>query len=130
MKYLRFHVRMKRKFNREEKVTESQLYAMKILKRMIISPSTEMMIAPISGIHYMKWKDIFAKHGGDRVQIINGKYFYEINLTMKQSDDLHEFFNYRLEARRKMMEKEIVDKTARSLVTIYQEIQEETNQIR
>lgn len=115
---------------RDEGTTETQRTTLKILKKMMISPETDMMIAPISGTYYIHWKDIFAKFTGDKVQIINGKYSYEVWLTLKQSDDLLDFFKHRLENKRKLMEKEILDKTNRSLESILKEIENEELELR
>jgi glutamate racemase len=124
-KLLKVYVKLNKRMIREEAISQTQKNAMKILKKMMVSPESEMMIAPISGTHYIHWKDVFARFNGDKVQIINGKYFYDIWLTAKQSDEILDFFRHRLENRRKKMEIEIMDKTNRSLETILQEIENE-----
>lgn len=121
--YLKAHIWIARKLSRKEKPSTSQLKAAKIFRKMVESPESEMMIAPISQVHYVHWRDIFVKHGGDRLQIINGKYFYDISLTIEQSDELFKLFTKTLEDRRMEMEKEIMVKTSRSLDTILEEME-------
>jgi len=126
---LKLHVRINKRITREDRTSETQKVTLKILKKMMISPDAEMMIAPISGTHYIHWKDVFAKFDGVRVIIINGKYSYDVWLTTKQADDLLSFFRHRLENKRKKMENEIIEKTKRSLNIILEEIESEENSL-
>jgi hypothetical protein len=123
IKFLRLYVRINKRFERKDVANETQTKTVTILKKVTLSPDSELMIAPISGTYYIKWRDIFVKFAGDKVHIINGKYSYEVWLTLSQSDDLLSFFKHRLESKRKMMEKEIMEKTNRSLDDILNEIE-------
>jgi hypothetical protein len=123
IKLLRSYIEINRRFSRNEIASETQLKTISILKKVTVSPESELMIAPISGTYYIKWKEIFVKFQGERIHIINGKYSYEVWLTMKQSDELLSFFKHRLESRRKMMEKTILERTNRSLDDILKEIE-------
>ena len=125
IKILRLYVRINRKFAKKEAANETQQKAITILKRITVSPESELMVAPISGTFYVRWKEIFVKFEGDRVNIINGKYSYEVWLTLKQSDEMHSFFRHRMEARKKMMERAIMERTNRSLEDIINEIETE-----
>lgn len=126
IKALRILVKINEKIEEDRgEATADQVMALKIVKRMMLSPESEMMIAPISGTYYIQRKEVFAKMDDTRVQLINGKYFYDIALSKRQSENLIEFFRYHLELRRKAMEKKIMEKTMRSLNTILLEIESE-----
>jgi hypothetical protein len=126
IKALRLYVKINNRVNEDRgEITADQIMAVKILKKLMLSHESEMMIAPISGTYYIQRREIFAKIGDGRVQIINGKYFYDIALTNRQTDDVVDFFRHRVELRRKAMEKEIMDKTMKSLKTIFSEIESE-----
>ena len=130
IKFLRAYVNVNQKMiAKESEGTEPQLYAIKILKKMITHPDSELMTAPISGTYYIHTKDVFSKIDECRVQIINGKYFYDIDMTLKQSDELYNFFKRVLEDKRKEMEKEIMEKTNRSLSKILDELNIEDNKV-
>ena len=66
---------------------------------------------------------------GDRVQIINGKYFYDIQLSKHQYDEIISVYKRRMENRCKVIEKEIMDKTNKSLVDILHELEQFEKQI-
>ena len=103
-------------------LTESESYGLQILAEMLKSPDSEMLISPISGTYYIKWGSIYAIIRECRVQIINGRYFYDISIVSKRSDAIREDFVNTVEKRRKQMEKEIMEKTTRSLSIILEEI--------
>ena len=121
MRMIRYYLKHS---HRETNISDSQVITLKILKQMMVAPETEMMVAPISGTCYLEWKDVFAKLHEHQVQIINGKYFYDITLTAIQYAEITKFFNRRLENRRKVMVKEIMAKTTRSLLSILTEIED------
>ncbi len=112
----------KNKVKVKDFLTESESYGLQILTEMLKSPESEMLISPISGTYYIKWGSIYAIIRDCRVQIINGRYFYDISIVSKRSDDIREDFVNTVEKRRNQMEKEIMEKTTRSLSIILEEI--------
>jgi len=109
--------------------TESESYGLQILEEMFKSSKSEMLISPISGTYYIKWEGIYAIIKDCRVQIINGRYFYDIAIVSKRSDIIREKFICAVEERRRVMEKEILEKTKRSLSAILEEIRAQNNLI-
>lgn len=114
--------------NRKDLMTESESYGLQILEELLKSPKSEMLISP-NGTYYIRWQNIFAIIRDCRAQIINGKYFYDIAVSTKRSDDIREKFMQAVENRRNLMEKEMLDKTTRSLSIILEEIKAENNLI-
>jgi hypothetical protein len=110
-------------------LTESESYGLQILEEMFKSSKSEMLISPISGTYYIKWEGIYAIIKDCRVQVINGRYFYDIAIVSKRSDIIREKFINTVEERRNAMEKEIMEKTTRSLSTILEEIKSQNNLI-
>lgn len=110
-------------------LTESESYGLQILEEMFKSSRSEMLISPISGTYYIKWEGIYAIIKDCRVQVINGRYFYDIAIVTKRSDAIREKFINTVEERRNAMEKEIMEKTTRSLSTILEEIKSQNNLI-
>jgi hypothetical protein len=113
----------------KDDLTESESFGLKILTEMLKSPESEMLISPISGTYYIKWRSIYAIIRDCRAQIINGRYFYDISIVSKRSDNIREDFVNTVEKRRKQMEKEIMEKTTRSLSIILEEIKAENELI-
>ncbi len=122
IKFLRVRINIIKSLNKSD-ITDAQLTSIKILKKIMLSPDVEMFIAPSTGVHYVQCKEVFSKFSGDQVQIINGKYSYTVSLTLKQAEDLVHFFRNRLESKKKGIEKQITEKTNRSLNTILTEME-------
>ena len=112
----------KNKVRVKDILTESESYGLQILTEMMKSSESEMLISPISGTYYIKWGSIYAIIKDCRVQIINGRYFYDIAIISKRSDAIREDFNNTVEKRRNEIEREIMEKTTRSLSIILEEI--------
>ena len=126
-RYLRGFVIAKKRANNmmsaKEKINETQDLSFKIVRRMIYSPNSELLLSPISGTHYIHSKDVFVRIDDMNVCIINGKYSYDVQLMKSQIDDLLFFFHTKMESKRKVMEKEIMSKTQRSLKTILADLE-------
>jgi hypothetical protein len=116
----------KNNVNRKDVMTESESYGLQILEELLKSPKSEMLLSP-NGTYYIRWQSIFAIIRDCRAQIINGRYFYDIAVSTKRSDDIREKFTQSVENRRNQMEKEMMEKTTRSLSTILEEIKAENN---
>ena len=74
----------KNKVRVKDILTESESYGLQILTEMMKSSESEMLISPISGTYYIKWGSIYAIIKDCRVQIINGRYFYDIAIISKR----------------------------------------------
>jgi hypothetical protein len=127
---LRFWLRVKRCFDfsglfeKKETVSEKQETCCRIVRKLISSPESELVIAPISGDYYIKHRDLVVKMTQNQVHIINGKYFYSFEMPQR-IDKLEKAFRVRLEGKVKNMESEMVKKTQRSLHTILDELENE-----
>ena len=117
------YLKLLRKYNiGTTKSTNAQRYAAKIFKGILDSNDYEISIAPISGACYIKWKDVFFIFLGENVQIVNGKYFYDISISMEQSADILRICCEKIELKSKKIESEINNNVKRSLGTILNEI--------
>lgn len=91
-----------------------QKKSISIIRQAINKPDSILLIAPISSINYVEWKDYFIKFGDDSVVITNGKFSYYVYLSQAASSKLKEYFNQKVEERRKQMEDEYDQNTIKN----------------
>jgi hypothetical protein len=123
-RFLRTYVRIIQRVDKKENLSEKQINSVRIMKRMIVSSESEIVISPSTGVFYITWRDIFLKFYGERVQIINGKYFYEVSLSFNQQQDVQRFYRQHMEKKIVKIEKSVVERTNRSFNNILSEIEE------
>lgn len=122
IRFLRIYIKINGSIVRDEQLSQTQKHAFSIFKKMANTPETTLQMAPNSGTIYLALDDIFAILDNYRLNIINGKYSYDISLTVKQYDSMKAFFRRKLEGRCKNIEKEVIERTNKSLVNILNSI--------
>ena len=121
--YIRQYSRkLQNKMTPVHQLSETQLLAVAVIRKAIINPNAELLIAPISGTRYIHFKEIFIRIENNFVNIINGSYSYHIDLDDKTINTLHRKFNAKLESTSKQWEYTITNKTKRSLNSILTEL--------
>ena len=99
--------------------------AYNIVKRCISDSNANLLLAPISNVYYIQTKDLNIKILDNYVQIINGKYFYHINLPELLMRDLEHRFRFKIERRSHTIENTIANNTNSSLRNIFNSISHE-----
>jgi hypothetical protein len=132
-RYLRFRLWATKVFlsmsQERRDLSENQKLTLKIVRKLIFNRNSELLIAPISYNFYIIHKDMMVKIKDDQVEIINGKYFYDVTLPPAVIRALEHQIKNRLEIRIRMSEDEVINKTKRSLSTILEELSEEASKV-
>lgn len=100
----------KREYIRDKKcadLTETQTNVINIYKNILSKFDSTMLVAPISGKKYLKWKDMTAILKNGTIIIINHKYYYNVQVPNYYIDKLNYKFDCKLERRRNKMEQEL-----------------------
>jgi hypothetical protein len=128
-RYLRFRLWISKVFlsmtQERGDLTENQKLTLKIIRKLIFNKNSELLIAPISYNFYIIYKDMMVKIKDNQVEIINGKYFYDVTLPQSTIRALELQIKNRLEVKIRLSEEEVTRKTKRSLNTILEELSEE-----
>ena len=116
----------KRQYKRDHTsndLTDIQSNVISIYMRLLSRYDSEMVVAPLSGKKYLKWRDIKAilRHG--TIIIINHKYYYSVQVPNYYIDKLTYKFDCKLERRRIKMEKQMDNDVNSSLTDILNGIQ-------
>lgn len=123
MRFIRAYVKIGRKLNKPTQFSEFQVKAARIVRKMINSSESEIVISPSTGNYHIRWGDIFCIFMGDVVQIINGKYFYQVALHRHQSLEIYRLYRRIQEKKIKALEQEISSRTQRSFDSIIEELE-------
>ncbi len=114
------------------KMTSTQKRAVDVVFELLKDEENELLIAPLSNKYYLKNDKInmlvtlFAyRDNGGFVNIINGKFHYDIWLDTFSFNYMLDRFKRIIDRRRNTMELEIRAKVDKSLETIYQNLKEE-----
>ena len=111
-KFLRMMAKQKKnKFIRIAK-THTQKLAYDIIKKSIANSESELLLAPISNVYYIKMDNLFIKILDTHVQIVNGKYFYHISMPDLLMSDIDKRFRTRMESKKKIIENKISNNTS------------------
>lgn len=122
-RYLRMLVWWKRKITKElDYDTPQQEKAVKIVEKFIADTKSELLMAPLSHNYYIKNKNIFIVINDRSINIINGKYNYDIFIHEKIANHVKNLFIKKLETKRRIMEKQITDKVETILDVIYNDM--------
>jgi len=119
-----FRRKMKNYFFSTDTLTETQKLAVSIVKNAIIHPNAELLIAPISGSHYIAFDKVYICITKSQVTIVNGKYSYDVSLPDGQLTLLIDKFERRLEVVKRKWDDVIITKTTKNLNLILQELTE------
>jgi guanyl-specific ribonuclease Sa len=96
-------------------LTEVQLMAIDVIKRITIKKDAVLLIDPIHGGNYIHYNDYFIKFGESFATITNGKFSYYIEWDYKTGGSVIAFFNRIVGLRRLEMEKQYTVNTLKSL---------------
>lgn len=127
-KTLRTYIKYSKvKFEKEE-LTQTQEIGLKIARKLISCPDSEIVIAPLSEVCYIRRDDIYVKLTPDSLQIINGKYLYDIYIRHNTHSDLYTGILQRMEGKKTSIENKIKNRSTRSLQIILNEISSKTEE--
>jgi hypothetical protein len=116
-----------RAFKTGEQLTEVQKKGIRIFERMVSVNDAEIFLSPLSDTIYVEVDDIYLILDNLDMQVINGKFQYDIPYTDKERRKFrNRIFNI-LESRREELEKKIKTKSNRTLDSIIQEVEEIKN---
>jgi|AntRauTorcE11897_2_1112592.scaffolds.fasta_scaffold15475_3 hypothetical protein len=96
--------------------------AVSITERLIRDSNSELLMAPLTEKLYIKNKNIFIVINPKSINIINGKYNYDIYIFEALYDRVSKKFKTKLEAKRKHMENVITSKVETILDVILNDI--------
>lgn len=119
---LRAYIKHMRKKAERKNLSETQEVGIMIAKKLIYSSDAEIIIAPLSDVCYIRKEDIFLKLSRDSLQIINGKYLYDIYIPSDWHMELTNGIYQRMESKKKSIENKIKNRSARSLKNILEDI--------
>lgn len=106
----------------EPKLNELQLEVVENIKNMMGKPDAILLIAPISNVCYIEWKQYFVRFGNSAATISNGNYSYYFWLPDITTDKLKELFYEMVEQRRVKLDKEYDKKTLENLKILSENI--------
>jgi hypothetical protein len=114
----------------QEGLDDTQKLTILIIKKLVSISETEIMLLPVGSIDnatkycYIEYRDVIAKIlPSNKVQLINGKYFYDVYLPNQHYDDIRFHVYQRMVKKRNTLERKITDKTERSLKNILFELE-------
>ena len=102
--------------------THTQKLAYEIIKKSIANLESELLLAPLSNVYYIKMDNLFIKILDNHVQIVNGKYFYHISMPETLMNDIDKRFRMRVESKKKGIENKITSNTNASLRDIFNDL--------
>lgn len=102
--------------------SSQQEKAVNITERLIRDSSSELLMAPLSEKLYIKNKNIFIVITPRSINIINGKYNYDIYIFDTLYERVSDKFKNKLETKRKQMEEVITSKVETILDVIINDI--------
>lgn len=126
---LKTYLKINNRMNPDIGLDDRQLWGFNLVKMAMRSPESDMMMAPISNTYYIKWKHIFIKISEFGVNIVNGKYAYDISLPTRNTDLLRNTFRKRLESKRQAMENSMLQRSTENLKDICSQIELSSKEI-
>lgn len=106
----------------EPKLDEMQIEVVGNIKKMMGKPDAILLIAPISNVCYIEWKQYFIRFGNSSATINNGKYSYYFWLPEITTDRLRDLFYKTVEDRRVKLDQAYDKKTLENLKNISEDI--------
>lgn len=104
--------------------SEYERDAVNICTKLILKSDSTLLLTPISGKRYIKNDElgISVILEGRHIKVINHIYSYTVFLEDKSWEKVVKTFDYEVECRREIFEKEITENIKHSLQTIYKNI--------
>jgi hypothetical protein len=113
---------MGRIFKTREELTEEQKKGIRIFERMVSIKDAEIFLSPLSDTIYIEVDDIYLILDHLDLQVINGKFQYDIPYTDKERRKFRSRVFNILEARRAKIEEKIKNKSNHTLDSILDEV--------
>jgi hypothetical protein len=117
----KIYLNLKDKFDPKPKVTDEEIFASEICKKLITNPTSELTIAPISHKRIIKneEKNMYVVMESYTIHLINHVYSYSVYLQeTSKFIELTQIFDKVLEDRREILESEIRKNIKHSLSNI------------
>lgn len=112
-----------RKIQKKVDLTESQEMGMKIFERTVSIKHADIFLSPLSDSIYIEVDDVYIILDGSDLQIINGKFRYDLHYPDAIRSKMRVKILNILEARRIEVEKRIKAKSDRTLNSILDEVE-------
>ena len=112
-----------RKIQKKIDLTESQEMGMKIFERTVSIKHADIFLSPLSDSIYIEVDDVYIILDGSDLQIINGKFRYDLHYPDAIRSKMRVKILKILEARRIEVEKRIKAKSDRTLNSILDEVE-------
>lgn len=116
-----------RAFKSKDELSDVQKKGIRIFERMVSVKDAEIFLSPLSDTIYVEVDDIYLILDNFDMQVINGKFQYDIQYTDKERSRFRNRIFDILESRREELEKKIKTKSNRTLDSIIQEVEEIRN---
>ena len=123
--WIRIFIRVSRKIHPSiESLEDNEKLASAICRTLIKHPESTFLIAPLSQKRYIRNEvmQMFIILEGDRMNITNHIYNYDILLTKETSERLNRIFDYKVEEARSKFEKEMKSQIRHSLYSILEKL--------
>jgi len=108
--------------SKEEKLSEVQLTAFSVTRKLISRPDSLLVPAPISGTYYIENGNYLIRFSDNAVTITNGKFSYYVWLPSNRIDSIKETFDRALERRKAIIESKYDNRTVLNLRQIESDI--------
>ena len=105
-------------FQKKDNLNSDQKIAISIIKKSIVNEKSQLVAAPMSNRKFVHLNDVFITINETLIEIVNGKYSYEIEIPESQMNNIKKCFNRTLERRIHTWERTITNKRAKSLSDI------------
>lgn len=109
---------------RKEDLTDQQKMGIKIFEKTVSIKEAEIFMSPLSDSIYIEINDIYIILEGNDLQIINGKFRYDLHFNEQIRTRLRHRVLQILESRRILVEKRIKIKSERTLNSIFDDVKE------
>ena len=108
--------------SKEETLSDVQLKAFSITRKLIAHPNSLLVPAPISGTNYVDNSNYLIRFSGNSVTITNGKFSYYVWLPNNKMDSINETFNRSLEKKTSTLQNKYDTRTVLNLSQIEADI--------
>lgn len=111
-------VRIKRDKSKDLGLNDIQQKAYDIVIRLINDKDSELLIDPETGRKGIRKKDVFVKIHNNRINIINGIYYYDIGIEDIVRENIIDKFNSKLSRKFNAIDNQVTSKVKNSLDNI------------
>lgn len=108
--------------SKEENLSDVQVKAFSITRKLIAHPNSLLVPAPISGTNYVDNSNYLIRFSGNSVTITNGKFSYYVWLPNNKMDLINETFNRSLEKKTSILQNKYDSRTVLNLSQIETDI--------